>query len=180
MANKKKATKAEDVEYDATGGEVDEPVEANETIDSEEKVVLTKTQFDAIQQDIDVLKKSVNRGRLEEQEAKVQKGKKVLPKGHLKRLKGKLIVKWLGVNEVGSKAEHEILYQGTTPVGEVLKGHYIDIDGDPIVTESVQFYRSTDLEYFTKIGQEGDEWIIKFDNPELPQEYKIKELFINP
>ena len=147
---------------------------------TEEKVVLTRKEFNEIQKDIQLLKNSVSRYKLEEQEAKISKNKDKLPRGHCKRLNGKLVVKWLGVNDPGSKAEQKILYQGTTPVGEVLVGHYKTIDDEDIVCEAIKFYRSTDLEYFTKIGQEGEDWIIRFDNPELPQEYKLNIKYLNP
>lgn len=151
-----------------------------ETQENKEKVVVDAEVFSKMQSDIELLKKVANRYRLEEQEALAKRNEKGAPRGHLKRLNGKLVVKWLGLNEKGSKAEQKILYQGTTPVGEVLIGHYKTIEDEDIVCEAVKFYRSTDIEQFTKIGQEGDDWVIKFDNQALPQEYKINLKFVNP
>ena len=108
------------------------------------------------------------------------KKKKKEIRGHLKRLNGKLIVRWMGLNEEGSKAEQKILYQGTTPIGEVLIGHYKTLEGEDIICEASKFYKSIALEKFTKIGQEGDMWTIRFDNKELPQDMKIHVKYLNP
>lgn len=149
-------------------------------VPKEEKVVLSKKDFEEMQADINLLKGSVSQYKLEEQQALRDKDKKELPRGHMKRIKGKLVTKWLGLNEPGSQAEQKILYQGTTPIGEVLIGHYKTIDDEDIVCEASIFYKSTDLEHFTKLGQDGDEWIIRFDNMDLPQEYRINVKFVNP
>lgn len=155
---------------------------AKEDSTKDEKVVLSKGEFQQLQDDINLLKRSVSQYRLQEQELalKKERGEDTLPRGYCKRIDGELVVSWLGLNDEGSKAEQKILYQGTTPIGEVLIGHYKTIDGKDIVTEASKFYTSTDLEKFTKIGQEGDTWIVRFDNPELPQEYKIHLKFVNP
>lgn len=147
---------------------------------TEEKVVMTKTDLDSMQADIDLLKKSVSRYKIEEQQALRDKDKVEKPRGHLKRIDGKLVEKWMGLNEAGSKAEQKILYQGTTPVGEIMIGHYKTFDDEDLVCEAIKFYRSTDLEYFTKLGEDGDEWTIAFDNPELPQNHKINVRYVNP
>ena len=86
----------------------------------------------------------------------------------------------MGLNEEGSKAEQKILYQGTTPIGEVLIGHYKTLEGEDIICEASKFYKSIALEKFTKIGQEGDMWTIRFDNKELPQDMKIHVKYLNP
>jgi len=148
--------------------------------DSKEQVVISKEDFKKMQEDINLLKGTVSRYKLEEQEALLKGKKKKLPRGHLKKVNGKLILSWLGLNVAGSKAEQKILYQGTTPVGEVMIGHYKVLDDEDLVCEASKFYKSTDLEKFTKIGQEGDNWIIKFDDPELPQKMSINIKFINP
>ncbi len=154
--------------------------EQKATDESKEKVVISKEEFNKMQKDIDLLKKVASRYKIEEQEALERKGEARQRRGFLKRLEGKLIVKWLGLNEEGSKAEQKILYQGTTPVGEVMIGHYKTIDNEDVVTDAVRFYRSTDLEHFTITGQEGSLLTLRFDNPNLPQEYKLDLKFVNP
>lgn len=160
------------------------PVEA----EKDSTVTLSKEQFDTMMErmeeqsaDIRVLKKSVSKYRLEENQAKEEKDKVSQPRGFLKRLNGKLIVKWLGKDEVNSKAKGEILYNGTTAAGEILKGHYITLEGEEVVTDAVLLTRSTDLEHFTQTGKDSEgNWIIRFDNTDLPQEYKINPKFVNP
>lgn len=146
----------------------------------EEKVVISRDELNKMQEDIRILKSVASRYKLEEQEALANKGKKKESRGFLKKLDGKLIVKWIGSNEPGWKGEQKILYQGTTPIGEVLVSHFKTIEDEDVICDAVKFYRSTDLEHFTKVGQEGDIWIIRFDNPELPQEFKVDVKFINP
>lgn len=146
----------------------------------DEKVVISKAELESLQKDIEILKRSVSRARLDQATSKVEGEVKEEPKGFLKKLNGKVIVKWFGINEPGSKAKQEILYQGTTPIGEILKGHYVTIDGEEILEDAIRFYRSTDLAPFVKLGQEGDSWIIQFEDPSLPQEFKISTKFINP
>jgi len=146
----------------------------------QDNVVIPKEEYEKLRTDIELLKSSTSRYKLEEEMAKQEAGKEKPPRGHMKRLKGKLVIGWMGINEPDSKAEFKMLYQGTTPVGEILKGHYKTLDDKDIVCESIKFTRSNDLEYFTKIGHEGDEWVVKFDNPELPQKYNIPIPFLNP
>jgi hypothetical protein len=158
---------------------INEP-EANTPSISTEQVVITKEEFSKMQSDIALLKSVASRYKLEEQEALAKRDRKELPRGHLKRLDGKLITRWVGMNEPDFKGEQKIIYQGTTPMGEIMIGHYKTIDNEDIVCEAVKFYRSTDLEYFTKLSQDGDTWTIRFDNKELPQDLKINAKFVNP
>lgn len=162
--------------------------EVVETPQENQNVVLPKEQFDKMMEmmeaqsaDIRVLKKSVSKYKLEENEAKEKKGKTVATRGYLKKLNGEVIVKWLSKDDPNSKVKNEILYQGTTPTGEVLKSHYITIDDKEIVTDTIQFVRSNEMEYFTKLKTDSEgNWVIQFDNPTLPQEYTINPKFINP
>lgn len=152
-----------------------------------EQVVLSKEQFDQLlaqnaklAADVNILKKSVSRSRLEENEAKEKAGKTFSRKGHVLKLNGKPIVKWFGKNEEGSKAKSEILYNGTTPMGEVLQGHYVTIDGEEIVCPAINFYRSTDIEFFTILENlPNGNWLVKFDNPDLPQSFEFNPIYNN-
>jgi hypothetical protein len=154
-----------------------------------ENIVLTKDEFQKIQSDIELLKGAVSTYKLQEQEALRAKASKKSPRGFLKRIKAKsekgidgnhLVVGWKGVKEDGSKAKQEIIYNGTTPVGEKLVSHFLTIDGDDVVCDFVKLIRSNDIERFSILSKDGDYMTISFDNPELPQEYRIKDIFINP
>lgn len=143
-------------------------------------VTLSQEQFDKLTSDVAVLKKSVSRAKFEENEAKEGKNKKHGVSGHCKRLQGKVIVKWIGSKDPAYKGRQEILYNGTTPSGEVLKGHFVTIDGEEIITDMIQFTRSNDLEFFTKLSDTPDgNWMIRFENPELPQEYEFNPHYNN-
>lgn len=139
-----------------------------------EQIVLSKEQFETMMTDIKILKKSVSRYKLEENEAKERGEKKGGKRGHCLKLNGEVIVKWLGKGDAGSQAKSEILYNGTTPIGETLKGHYITITGKEIVTDAVNFYRSNDIEYFDVLEElPNGNWSVRFLNPDLPQEYEF-------
>ena len=156
---------------------VDPPNETpNETITVDKEVLLD------MQKQIKILRESTRQDRLDQADKKYNTKVKYA-KGFLKRLDGKLIVKWLDVGEEGSQAKQDIIYQGQTPVNEKLIGHYITIDGEEIAKDSVLFVRSDDIEKFNIIERMGETLIIEFHNPELAAkypEYSIHTKYINP
>ncbi len=141
------------------------------------------SELDDLRQEIQILRESVREDKLKQADSKYKPVEPSLPVGFLKRLHGELVVKWMGVNEEGSKAKQELHYQGQAVVGEHLNGHYITIDDKEIVCDSIEFTRSNDIEKFSKVDGYGEDWVIEFHNPELAKkypEYKINTKFINP
>jgi hypothetical protein len=137
-------------------------------------------RLNKLEEEINILRQAVSRNKLIEAEQKASGKKKILGRGFLKKLQGKVVVAWLGVNDKGSSAKQEIIYNGSSPVGERMIGHYKTIFGDDIVCDMLEFTRSTEKENFDIIAKNGEELTICFDNQELPSEYKINTKFINP
>lgn len=130
-----------------------------------------------------ILRESVRQDKLMQADERVLGKEKSLPVGHLKYLQGKLIVKWYGINEKGSKAKQEIIYHNNVAQGEKMIGHFVTIDGEDIICDSVEFTRSNAYEYFDRIAGTQEDWIVKFHNPELASkypDYEINITYINP
>jgi len=151
------------------------PAESKESLDIKE----LKARLEEQSKTIEILKDSVSKNKLD-QATKAHDDTVKYPSGFLKKLKGKVIVKWLGVNDPGSEAKQELVYQNNAPVGEQLTGHYIALDGSKIVCNMLEFVRTTEREKFDIIGQDGDKLTIRFHNSELPQEYEISTKYVNP
>jgi hypothetical protein len=152
------------------------PVEPSEPTNENDRISQLEKQ-------IAILRDSVRQDRLSQADDKMNGKKERLPVGHLKKLNGKLVVKWLGAEEAGSQAKQELIYQNNNVVGEKLIGHYITIDGEDIVCDAINFTRSIDIEKFTKIGGTQKDWIIEFHNPVLATKYpayKIDVKYLNP
>lgn len=128
---------------------------------------------------IDILKDAVNKNKLEKS-IKDHDTTSKYPTGYFKRLRGNLIVKWLGADDIGSQVKQEIVYQNNIPLGERMVGHYLTLDNDSIVCDMLEFIRSNSRESFDIIKQDGDKLVIRFHNLELPQEYETNIKFINP
>lgn len=158
---------------------------------------------------IEILQKTTSEVRYKEAEEEINKeGKKLIGHCKVlegvvdgsDRSEAKLIVGWHNMVKIGSskglyvydrkgkkmelkeedsKAKSEILYQNGVAVGEKLIGHYITIDGESIVTDAVNFYRSTAMEKFDILDSSDDYYKVRFHNHRLPQDYKINIRFIN-
>ena len=167
---------------------------------SEDKkmIEVSKDKLDSIMSEISVLKDTVSKQRYKE--AEERQSKTFALKGHLKRLRGEVIIAWypmvvmgnpsktvydskgepIEIREKDSKAKMEIIERDTVAVGETLIGHYKTIKGKDIVCDAREFYRSTSLEKFDKVKDMGQCWEVKFHNKSLPQSYKLNIDFINP
>lgn len=142
-----------------------------------------KDRIAKLEKDIEILREASRQDRLIQADEHIRGKKSKYRTGFLKKLHGKVIVKWFSINEPGSKAKQELIYQNTNVVNERLIGHYIAIDGEEISCDSVEFTRSTDLEKFDITGKNGGIYTIKFHNPELANAYPayvISKKFINP
>lgn len=168
------------------------------TTGKEKTVEVKEAQLNKILGELETLKKTVSKQRYKEANEELKE--KALQQGHCKRLDGEVIIGWYPMaktgkglcdivyNETGeeiklkeedTKAKMEIIYNNNMPIGETLKGHYKTIKGKDIVCDAKNFYRSTTIEKFDVLREEGDYKIIKFHNTLLPQEYKINNKFIN-
>jgi len=137
-------------------------------------------QNELLSRKISILEDSVSRYKLEQATSRHDAKKDKPLRGHLKRLQGKVIARWMGVNEEGSRAKQELVYLNNAIVGEKLVGHYKTIGGEDIICDAIEFTRSNRLEKFTILSQDGDILTIKFDDNTLPQEYKIDVKYVNP
>ena len=136
-------------------------------------------QNEVLMETVAILKDSVSKHKYEIAEKKLNDEPKK-PRGFLKKLHGGLVVKWFGVNEVGSKAKQEILYNNGVPCGERLIGHYVFLDGSETTCDSLEFTRSNEQEWFSIVKDLDESAVVNFDDPELPREYKINKKYINP
>src|SRR3989304_2338948 len=153
--------------------------------ESEEPVggLSTVEELAALKKQVQILRESVRQDKLAQADKRILGEKKTVPVGHLKRLRGKVVVRWYGPREEGSQAKQEIIYQNNNAISEHIVGHYKTIDGDDIVCDMVGFLRGNDLEYFDKIGGTRENWIIQFHDSELAAQYPDYEInvkFINP
>lgn len=143
----------------------------------------TSDEINELRREIQVLRSSVRQDKLSQADKQFKGEEPVFPTGFLKKLDGKLIVMWYGIDDPGSKATQELIYQNENVVGERLIGHYVTIDGEDIICDIGKFTRSNKLEYFDKVNSYGEDWIISFHNPELKEKYtnyKINVKFVNP
>lgn len=157
-----------------------ETPKAVETVIPDGKVLIDADRLAKLEQSIDILRDAVKADRLEKSDEKYKGKKKLVQQGHLKVLRGKVIVAWLAPNARGSEAKQEIIYQNNIPVGEKMIGHYKTIDGEDIVCEMNEFTRSTEQEKFDIVSRNGDMITVRFHNPELPQVYELAKRYINP
>ncbi len=162
---------------------IKEPTEEKPTVEKSETIEVPKSEFETMKQDIQILREASREDKVMQAEKRIKGEVVELPVGFLKRLKGKLVVKWFGLNEEGSKAKQEVIHQNNIPVGERMVGHYQTIDGEDIVCDSTEFTKSNDIEKFDKVGGYDEDWVIRFHNPELAKkypDYKINIKYINP
>lgn len=193
MANKKSETSTSNVDIKI------ENQKPKTRVVSEEKLEAILDKMEKQAEQIEILQSTVSKQRLKE--AGENHNKEFLLQGHLKRLRGELIIGWnrmekkgkgysttvynaknepIEIREEDSMARMEIIYKDNYPVGEKLVGHYTTLEGKDIVCDAVEFYRSTVLEKFDRIKDEGQFWIVRFHNPSLPQRLRININFINP
>jgi len=137
-------------------------------------------RLDAQDKEIAILRDAARQDRLNRADEKIKGKKSIVKVGHLKKLHGQVIVAWLGVDEPGSQAKQELIYQNNNVVGEKLIGHFKTLSGDDIVCDYQEFARSVSLEQYDELEKQGDYVVVRFHNPNLPQSYKINKKFINP
>ena len=132
--------------------------------------------------DIDILRESVSRGKLEEAEGKRKPAEK--PRAFLGRYDGKVVVGW--------KAEkNEYVYNPLNPnnvAGEVLQTRLFYLDGsDSGPIPQVMFTRNDDRVFVRKVGEKRNEegqlvsWVLEFEDTSIePRQIEIHPQFINP
>ena len=153
---------------------------ASETVIPEGKVMIDADRLARLEQQIDVLRDAVKEDRLARSEEKFMGKKEPNKVGHLKVLKGKVIVKWFGVGEEGSKASAELIYTNNQVTGEKLIGHYRTIEGEDIICDMNEFTRATDVAKFDVLSKEGNILTVRFHDKNLPSEFAINKRYINP
>ncbi len=166
------------------------------TAEAVETVEVSKDKLDAIlakqeaqDKEIEILRDSVSRGRLEEAEDK--RKDKELPKAYLKVFQGKVVTSW-------KSTAAKIVHNPTTglSVGEVLQATYSFLDGtDSGVVEQTEFTRTEEREYVrllnsriefitnptTNMMEPVTFYTAKFENPALLQDpFEINAVFLNP
>ena len=182
-----------------TNTQTNSTIDKNLEIKKEKTITVNEEKLNKLLSEMEILKDTVSKQRYKEAEAR--QDKKFLLQGHLKRLKGEVIIAWypmerkgngasqtvynlkdepIEIKEEDSKAEMEIIYKDNVPVGEKLVGHYKTIEGKDIVCDAKEFYRSSAVEKFDKLEDLGQFWLVSFHNPLLPKKIKININFINP
>lgn len=108
-------------------------------------------------------------------------------KGFLKKINGKLILRWKGADESEVVARNGVVSEGDRFVGEVMKGHFVTIEGEDLITDYRDFVRSRDRVWFRVVKDEfidGDRiWTIEFEDIELRNKYGeivIPVKYVNP
>jgi hypothetical protein len=157
--------------------------ETPETVEvSKDKLDSVLERMDKLEEDnkakdkeIEILRDSVSRGRLEEAEDK--RKEKEQPRAYLKVFMGKVVIGWKSLPQ-------KIVYNPTTglPVGEVLQATYKFIDGtDSGLVDQVDFTRTEEREHVRILEKVDNEVVrIQFENPSLPQSFDINQVFLNP
>jgi len=150
-----------------------------------EMVEVSKDKLDAILQkqaeqdkEIEILRDSVSRGRLEQAEDK--RKDKELPRAYLKVFMGKVVIGW-------KSAAQKIVHNPTTglPVGEVLQATYQFIDGtDSGVVDQVEFTRTEEREFVRIVDNydgKGEVCKVQFENTAIKSKpFDINRVFLNP
>lgn len=138
------------------------------------------------QSEIEILRDSVNRSRLETSDIKHGKVGDQRPRGHLKKVLGKIIVGWKSKNESPIIAQNRVVFKGATPVDEIVNLHAIFIDKNEDGTQCedvipyIEFAKATEYVYFrvNSVKTVGNEliWTIEFEDSNLANQYKEIEL----
>jgi|SRR3990167_388957 len=145
------------------------------------------------EREIEILRDSVNRSRLENADVKHGKVGDQRPRGHLKKVLGKVVLRWKNRDESPIIGQNRVLYKGATPVDEIVNLHavYLDKKEDGTYEEDIisylDFARSTEYVYFRvidvkKIGNEIV-WVIEFEDKNLVDKYGNIEIpikYVNP
>ena len=181
MADEKK-----DTNTPSTGGNTGEgtPPKKKNTVEVDADVLkkimddqaTMQGQIATLTEDNKILEDSVSQSRLDE--AKGKRKVKALPRAHLKRLEGKLIISW------ESYPGNKVVKNSSTGrvVGEILKGKYHFLGGgDTGFIDQTTFTDSNDLVYVRIKRDLGEKVVVEFEDKKVYAELlEIHKDFINP
>lgn len=159
-----------------------------------EKAEVDRSVLEEMQTQIKILTEASREDKLRMAQKKYGKEEEVLPTGFLKRVQGKLVLRWLSADESELVAKNGAIYDPRTnmQVGENLKGEYITLneetgeeDKETLQIDAIKFYKSEKREKFERISEEIDSngevwWNVRFFEKKLPQNLKINVKYINP
>lgn len=146
------------------------------------RLAASDARADEFAKQIDVLRESVSRGRLEDAEGKRKPVEK--PRAFLAVWDGKPVIGW-------KSEKNQYVYNPLNPnsvAGELLKTRLFLLDGtDSGEIDQVAFTRLNDRTYVRKVGEKRNDnnevtaWVVEFEDQTIePRQIEIHPQFINP
>jgi hypothetical protein len=137
--------------------------------------------------DMAVMKDALNRDKLLRSEAKHGVNQEDLrPRATLKVYDNKVIVKWKDAIESEHVFKNQVVYNGITPIGEIVKSHLVTIDGEEIITDYSDFIKRNVYTNIRRLSQSDTDgktfWRAVFEDPNLAEKYgeiDIETKFLN-